>query len=312
MELFKYIRKSIEYQVENGNHDFVIYPFGEKGKYAKKILNEEFGIQERYVVDNILHNEKEIKNVDYLRKSYKGKSFKLLLAADYKLKSTIELHQQIADFITLDRLVDVGSPSLFFNPWSYFEEITLEKNLKHSVTECIQREIYKNNINGAVAEAGVYKGKTAKRINYMFPDRKLYLFDTFEGFFKEEQKKDDENGRFNLKIDFSDTSVDTVMSEMMFPQNCIVKRGWFPESAQDVNECFSFVRLDMDLYEPIKAGLEFFYPKMSRGGYIAVHDCRSKNFDGARMALLDFCRENNLNYINMQDELGTAVIPIAF
>lgn len=312
MDLFEYIRKSVIYQVENGNRDFVIYPFGEKGKYVKKILNEELGIQERYVVDNILHNGKEIQSVKYLKENYERESFKLLLAADYKLKKTIEIHQQIEEFITLERLVDVGSPSLFFNPWNYFEEITLEKNLKYSVVECIQREVYKNGVKGAVAEAGVYKGKTAKRINYMFPDRKLYLFDTFTGFDEKEQKVDDLNNRFNMKIDFSDTSVDIVMSEMMFPGNCVIKKGYFPESAEDVDEIFSFVRLDMDLYEPIKAGLEFFYPRMSRGGYIAVHDCRSKNFDGARMALLDFCREKKLSYMNMQDELGTAVIPIAF
>ena len=42
-------------------------------------------------------------------------------------------------------------------------------------------EIYRKNIGGNVAEAGVYQGEFASLMNKYFPDRKLYLFDTFEG-----------------------------------------------------------------------------------------------------------------------------------
>jgi O-methyltransferase len=37
-------------------------------------------------------------------------------------------------------------------------------------------------VPGAIAELGVYKGEMAAVLNRLFPDRKLYLFDTFEGF----------------------------------------------------------------------------------------------------------------------------------
>ena len=42
--------------------------------------------------------------------------------------------------------------------------------------------IYEQNLNGSVAECGVFRGDSAKYINEFFPDKKLYLFDTFEGF----------------------------------------------------------------------------------------------------------------------------------
>ena len=90
-----------------------------------------------------------------------------------------------------------------------------------------------------------------------------------------------------------------------------MKNGRFPESAEGIEDRFAFVRLDMDLYEPIKAGLEFFYPRMAKGGNIAIHDCRSKNFTGAREALIDFCTMNHIGYVNMWDDLGTAVISVA-
>src|SRR6266540_1215034 len=59
---------------------------------------------------------------------------------------------------------------------NYFDYIRL------STLELISFEIKKRNLKGNVAELGVYKGKFAKHINKFFPERKLYLFDTFEGF----------------------------------------------------------------------------------------------------------------------------------
>jgi O-methyltransferase len=43
-------------------------------------------------------------------------------------------------------------------------------------------EIYAGGVPGAAAELGVYRGEFAAEINRLFPDRKLYLFDTFGGF----------------------------------------------------------------------------------------------------------------------------------
>jgi hypothetical protein len=49
--------------------------------------------------------------------------------------------------------------------------------------------------------------------------------------------------------------------------------GRFPETAGPVMERrFSFVNLDVDLYESTSAGLEFFYPRMVSGGMILSHD----------------------------------------
>ena len=55
---------------------------------------------------------------------------------------------------------------------------------------------------------------------------------------------------------------------MAHPDNCIVKQGFFPETATDVEDTFCFVSIDTDLYEPIYQGLKFFYPKLEKGGYI--------------------------------------------
>lgn len=306
------IRLGLKNLIHNGKRDFVIYPFGRYGKLTKQILNNEFNIQELFIVDNKQSlSDKNIMNTAYLKERYAVESFDILVSVDPIVwDTTISIYKELVSFAELERISDILSFSPYFTPWNHFSKINYVNRPRIALIECIAREIYKNNIAGNVVEAGVFQGETSRFINYLFPDRLFYLFDTFNGFNKEDQENDDKNNLFNLKIDYSNTSEEIVLNKMHFPQNCIIKKGWFPQSAKDVNDVFSFVRLDMDLYDPIYSGLEFFYPKMSPGGYIVVHDCRSQNFDGARKAVIDFCKEKHIGYMCMPDNLGSAVINI--
>ena len=63
-------------------------------------------------------------------------------------------------------------------------------------------EITAKEIKGNVAELGVYKGDFAKRLNLLFPEKKLYLFDTFEGFNKLDIKVERDKGFGNAEQDF--------------------------------------------------------------------------------------------------------------
>ena len=49
-------------------------------------------------------------------------------------------------------------------------------------------------VEGVAAELGVYRGDFAKEINRVFPERKLYLFDTFEGFPENALQDEEKNG----------------------------------------------------------------------------------------------------------------------
>jgi len=63
-------------------------------------------------------------------------------------------------------------------------------------------------------------------------------------------------------------------------------KGLFPSTANPIkNKNFSFVHLDLDLYEGTLDSIKFFYPRMSKGGIILTHDYKSaqgvkKAFDG--------------------------------
>jgi O-methyltransferase len=180
--------------------------------------------------------------------------------------------------------------------------------IRSSSLELIANEIYNKNIAGSVAELGVYRGEFAKKINKAFPDRKLYLFDTFEGFDRRDIKTEIENNFSRGTQNFSKTSIELVLEKMENKANCIVKKGFFPETAEGVNNTFSFVSIDCDLYEPIYKGLHFFYERLNHGGYIMLHDYNNKGYNGVKAALRKFSEEKNASYFPVCDPGGSAII----
>lgn len=146
--------------------------------------------------------------------------------------------------------------------------------------ECFQlavKEIYKRKLRGAVAEVGVFRGEFAKYINGAFPDRKCYLFDTFEGFDAKEALEERRKGNCTDAFieAYKQTNLSTVLECMPYLNNLIIKQGYFPQSLEGLEETFVFVSLDMDFEESIYEGLKYFYPRLEKGGYIFVHDYNS-------------------------------------
>lgn len=179
--------------------------------------------------------------------------------------------------------------------------------IRIATLELISHEIEKKNLPGNVAEVGVYKGKFAKYINQYFPSRKLYLFDTFQGFDKKDIDTEKKIGLNQTEQDFSNTSIETVLKNMPNPKQCIVKKGFFPDTTADVDDSFVFVSLDTDLYEPIYQGLLYFFPRIVKGGYIFVHDVNSDAYKGARKAVEQFSSEQHISFLPLPDACGSVV-----
>ena len=167
--------------------------------------------------------------------------------------------------------------------------------------------IKERNIRGSCAEVGVYKGDFAKYINCYMPERKLYLFDTFEGFGMQ-QVLDIDRVKESAFSSFRDTSVEEVLEKMTNPQNCIIRKGCFPDTAKEVDDKFAFVSLDADLYEPIKSGLEFFYPRLEKGGYIFVHDYGGYDWPGVKCAVNEFCYKHKVSMVPILDRCLSVII----
>ena len=123
-------------------------------------------------------------------------------------------------------------------------------------------------IPGAIAEVGVFEGGSALLINEARGNRKLYLFDTFEGL---PPVKDIDANQFHEGQFFADYEK---VSRLFEDKDVIISKGVFPRDTGHVvaNETFSFVHLDVDIYQATKDSLEFFYPRTSKGGVIISHD----------------------------------------
>lgn len=148
-------------------------------------------------------------------------------------------------------------------------------------------------ILGDLAELGVYRGELASKMNRLFPDRTLHLFDTFEGFDARDVAQEKNSGYSHAaQGDFADTSEELVKSILPYPQRSVFHRGYFPETARGLEDVrYALVSLDADLYEPTLEGLRYFYPRLSRGGVILLHDYHNARFSGVRAAVDDYERE---------------------
>ena len=166
-------------------------------------------------------------------------------------------------------------------------------------------------IEGARAECGVYRGATALLLARAWRSRQpgfkgdgLYLIDSFVGT--------SESGTHDLipvrgadgattREAFFQVAKAGLTPELVrgyfndFPSVSICP-GWIPDVFNTITEqTWSFVHLDVTLYEPTLAALEYFYPRLTLGGVII---CDGSIFcPGAKKAWDEFCGARDLPFI---------------
>jgi O-methyltransferase len=138
------------------------------------------------------------------------------------------------------------------------------------------------NLNGAMAELGVYQGSSARIMCEVKKERPIYLFDTFAGL----PQPDQSETRLLREGQYS-ASLPAVQELLQEYPNVHFRPGLFPYSTDGIEGVrFSLVHLDSDLYSSTLAGLEFFHPRMVRGGIIIAHDYST--LPGVSEAFADF------------------------
>jgi len=184
---------------------------------------------------------------------------------------------------------------------------------RYRTFELMANEIIKNNVEGNVAEVGVFQGTFSKMINAKFPDKKLYLFDTFESFDRDEFNDELEKGRCPdtfLEV-FKNTSADRVLADMKYPNNCIVRKGFFPDTAAGLeDERYAFASIDVDFEKSMLEGLRYFYPRLNKGGALFVHDYNNRFLEGVKKAVETYEQETGivLPKVPLADEGGTLAV----
>jgi len=171
------------------------------------------------------------------------------------------------------------------------------------------REIEVRQVPGAMAELGVYRGESARLLHHYCPERKLFLFDTFAGFSDRDLARESIKVGYNEKPQFTDTDLGTALATVApLNSNVIPIAGWFPASvtSEVAATTFAFVHLDADLEEPVTEGINFFWPRLSPGGFIVVHDYNA--WPGPHLAVDRFLAGNRAVAIPMPDKSGSIVL----
>ena len=173
------------------------------------------------------------------------------------------------------------------------------KQLRFYSLQNVFKNILNNNIKGDIVECGVWKGHSAyilsTLLNETNENKEFHIFDSFEGGLSD-KKEQDKNKRFNLsdnqinkeKLLFSSTE-EQVKSSLSKFKNIKYYKGWIPDRFSEVNiKEFSFVHIDVDLYQPTLDSLNFFYPLISKGGAMVIDDYGISTFPGAKKAVDEF------------------------
>jgi O-methyltransferase len=136
------------------------------------------------------------------------------------------------------------------------------------------------------------------------PDRRLYLFDTFAGFPEADLPPGVTDSRFR------DTSEEAVRRRVGPSPNVVLRPGYVPDTLAGLeDERFAFVLLDLDLLEPTRAALEFFYPRLSPGGYLVMHDYNNSESNWACKRAFDtFLEDRPEQLVELGDVWGSALI----
>lgn len=151
---------------------------------------------------------------------------------------------------------------------------------------------------GDFAECGCFRGQSAYMLAGMIRDAgstaKLHVFDSFEGL--SEFRPEDQSGPARSK-----EREDRMRRHFAWPVERFEARmrpfgttvrtypGWIPDRFGDVaDRRFALVHIDVDLHQPTRDSLEFFYPRTVPGGWIVIDDYNARPYPGANKAVDDF------------------------
>jgi len=206
---------------------------------------------------------------------------------------------------TLNMILGIQQEWMSYHTFDSEEfQILMEKVGSHTLVSperlCIIYQLAKQYKDYKAAELGVYKGGTAYIIASQIK-MPIYLYDTFEGM--------PETTEFDLhsKGDFNDCSFESVSQFLKEFEYVFLIKGKFPESAFLFEQDLGLVHLDCDIYESTKAGLEYFYPRVIKGGSIILDDYDFRSTPGVKKAVDEFLSDRQDLFLSLGNGQGLIV-----
>jgi len=188
--------------------------------------------------------------------------------------------------------------------------------------------IFQNHIDGDFVECGVWKGGSSMMMALYLKEkgminRKVYLYDTFEGMnapSELDKTFSGENAKELLDIqDKADndsiwcySSLDEVrhnlLSTQYLPENLIFIKGKVEDTLNDhLPGQLALLRLDTDWYESTKKELNYLYPLLNQKGVLIIDDFG--HWEGAKKAVIEYFDENKQHpLLHRIDNTGRVMI----
>jgi Macrocin-O-methyltransferase (TylF) len=168
-------------------------------------------------------------------------------------------------------------------------------------------------VPGDVAECGVFRGNSLAAIALYLNENRLakhvFGLDSFQGFNGSVQKDIDLGGAVDSEKrvgGFRATSLAHVESKLagLRLQNSVsLIPGYFADTLEQLlNNKFSFVHLDCDIYESYLRTLQFFYPRLSPGGIILFDEYDDPPWPGCKLAVDEFLADKPEKPVTMQKD----------
>jgi O-methyltransferase len=171
--------------------------------------------------------------------------------------------------------------------------------------------------HGDVIECGCWHGHSTLAIAMLLAARgftgRFHVFDSFEGGLSDFKAEDE--SFFQLSEEEKRAQIRQFSSDFAFVQSVTapfpfveLHRGWIPEVlAQYRPQAIRFVHIDVDMYEPTKGALEYFWDSLVAGGCIVIDDYNHSVFEGASRAVDEFLKDKTPRLF-YQVPLGSAFI----
>ena len=169
---------------------------------------------------------------------------------------------------------------------------------------------------GAIAECGVFRGFSAhlmfevqSSLDPSYTGQDMFLIDSFEGLSGGSDKDfrhlvfDEQGNAYSQNREFAgllraDLDIVSELVQSLGQVNLV--KGWIPDVFAELpDQNYKFVHIDVDLYDPTFASLEYFVPRMVPGGIILNDDYYSSKFPGGGRAWFEYCRDQKLEYLPM-------------
>ncbi|WP_201313625.1 TylF/MycF/NovP-related O-methyltransferase [Dyella sp. EPa41] len=183
------------------------------------------------------------------------------------------------------------------NPYSQDRKWTLREYVKVS-----------NTLQGDLAECGCHVGTSAFFIAQASSHGKLYLFDSFQGLSAPDETDLDVA---ESVMPWSKGGGDMTASEATLRHNLsrydsiAILPGWIPERfAEIADHQFRLVHVDVDLYQPTRDSLIFFYPRLVKGGIIVMDDYGFKTCPGATRAADELAASEGFQILHLATGQG--------